>query len=104
MTVVARSATGGSLAETRGVTVVYTAAVVQVAVRGGDAWMQATVDGTVVAGTGRVYKDGETQTFTGKQVVVRSGNAGATQITVNGVSQGTLGSNGQVVEKVYTSQ
>jgi hypothetical protein len=104
VTVVARSTTGGSLAETRGVTVVYTAAVVQVAIRGGDAWMQATVDGTVAAGTGRVFKDGETQTFTGKQVLVRSGNAGATQITVNGVSQGPLGGTGEVVEKVYTAQ
>ena len=93
-----------SVTETRTVTVAYTAAVVQVAVRGGDAWVQATVDGTVVAGTGRVYKDGETQTFTGRQVVLRTGNAGATQVTYNGVSQGTLGTKGQVVEKVYTAQ
>ena len=104
ITVVAKSTGGASVTETRSVTVVYTAALVQVAVRGGDAWLQATVDGTVVAGTGRVYKDGETQTFSGKQVVLRTGNAGATQVTYNGVSQGTLGSNGQVVEKVYTAQ
>jgi hypothetical protein len=36
--------------------------------------------------------------------VLRSGNAGATVVTYNGVSQGTLGTNGQVVEKVYTAQ
>jgi len=104
VTVVAKSASGASVTETRTVTVAYTAAVVQVAIQGADAWLQATVDGTVVAGTGRVYKDGETQTFTGKQVVLRSGNAGATVVTYNGVSQGTLGTNGQVVEKVYTAQ
>ena len=104
ITVVAKSTGGASVTETRTVTVAYTAALVQVAVRGGDAWLQATVDGTVVAGTGRVYKDGETQTFSGKQVVLRTGNAGATQVTYNGVSQGTLGTNGQVVEKVYTAQ
>ena len=104
ITIVAKSASGASVTETRSVTVAYTTAVVQVAVQGGDAWVQATVDGAVVAGTGRVYKDGETQTFTGKQVVLRSGNAGATVVTYNGVSQGTLGTNGQVVEKVYTAQ
>jgi cytoskeleton protein RodZ len=104
ITVVAKSASGASVTETRSVTVAYTAAFVQVVVRGGDAWLQAVVDGTVVAGTGRIYKDGETQTFTGRQVVLRTGNAGATQVTYNGVSQGALGSSGQVVEKVYTAQ
>jgi len=95
---------GASVTETRTVTVAYSAAVVQVAVRGADAWLQATIDGAVVPGTGRVYKDGETQTFTGKQVVLRSGNAGATQVTYNGVAQGAMGGSGQVVEKVYTAQ
>ena len=103
ITIVARSSAGASVTETRAVTVVYTAAVVQVAVRGGDAWLQATVDGTVVAGTGRVFRDGETATFTGKRVVLRSGNAAATHVTFNGTSEGALGTQGQVTEKSYSA-
>lgn len=104
ITVVARNAAGASVTEVRTVTVTYTAAVVQVTMKGGDAWMEAMVDGTVVAGTGRVYRDGESATFTGHQVVVRTGNAAATQITHNGVPEGALGAPGQVVEKTYTAQ
>ncbi len=103
-TIVARNASGASVTETRSVTVVYTAAVILVSLRGGDAWMQATVDGTVVAGTGRVYKDGESASFQGREVRIRSGNGAATQITHNGQFEGPLGQQGQVVEKVYTAQ
>jgi hypothetical protein len=104
ITVLARNAAGANVTVVRQVTVVYTSAVVQVFVKGGDAWLQATVDGTVVAGTGRVYKDGESQTFTGKTVAVRTGNAAATNITYNGVYQGTMGQQGQIAEKVYSGQ
>ena len=105
ITVVARNSAGASVTEIRTVTVAYTAAVVQVVVSGGNAWVQATVDGTVASGTGRVFKDGETATFTGKSVVVRTGNAAATQITYNGVYQGTMGpQSGQIAEKSYTAQ
>jgi cytoskeletal protein RodZ len=104
VTIVARNPTGASVTETRAVTVAYTAAVIQVFVKGGDAWLQATVDGAVVPGTGRVYKDGESATFTGRQVTLRSGNAAATLVTHNGVSEGALGAQGQVVEKVYSAQ
>jgi cytoskeletal protein RodZ len=103
-TIVARSASGASVTETRTVTVAYTAAVIAVQVKGGDAWMQATVDGAVVAGTGRVFKDGESASFQGREVRIRSGNAAATQITHNGALEGPMGSQGQVVEKVYTAQ
>jgi len=103
-TVVARNNAGGSVTETRSVSVAYTAAVVLVAVKGGDAWVQATVDGTIVPGTGRVYKDGETVSVTGREVRIRSGNAAATQITYNGLPQGAMGANGQVVEKTYSAQ
>src|SRR6185503_4680561 len=96
--------TNASVTETRTVTVAYTAAVILVAVKGGDAWMQATVDGTVVAGTGRVYKDGETASFQGREVRIRTGNAAVTQITYNGQFQGVMGTQGQVVEKTYTAQ
>lgn len=104
ITIVARNAAGASVTEMRTVTVAYTAAVIQVTMKGGDAWMQAMVDGTVVTGTGRVYKDGESATFTGRQVVVRTGNAAVTQITHNGVPEGALGTQGQVVEKTYTAE
>ena len=104
ITVIAGTSSGPNTTLKRQVNVVYTSAVVQVFVRGGDAWMHATVDGNVVAGTGRVYKDGETATFTGRTVVVRSGNAAATALTYNGVYQGTMGQQGQIAEKTYTGQ
>src|SRR5213594_2503888 len=103
ITVIAQNAVG-SVTLKRQVSVVYTSAVVQVFVKGGEAWIQATVDGTIAAGTGRLYKDGETATFTGKTVAIRSGNAAATQVTYNGVYQGTMGQQGQIAEKVYTAQ
>ncbi len=104
ITIVSRNAAGASVTETRAVTVAYTAEVIQVSVKGGDAWLQAVVDGTIVPGTGRVYKDGESATFIGKQVTLRTGNAAATVVTHNGVPEGALGTQGQVVEKVYTAQ
>ena len=104
ITIVSRNPAGASVTETRTVTVAYTAAVIQIALKGGDAWLEVAVDGAKVPGTGHVYKDGETATFTGKQVTVRTGNAAATQVTHNGVFEGALGAQGQVVEKVYSAQ
>jgi cytoskeleton protein RodZ len=101
---VARTATGAESTETRTVTVSFTAAVVTVIVQGGDAWLLAQVDGTQAPGTGRVFASGASTTFTGKQVTIRTGNAGATQIIYNGQLQGTLGTQGQVVEKTFTFQ
>ena len=102
--IVARNAAGGVVEETRNVVVGYTAAVVNVFVRGGDAWLLATVDGADVAGTGRIYKDGETVVFTGREVRIRSGNAGATSVIYNGTLIATLGRQGEVVERVFTAQ
>ena len=95
---------GTHVTETRTVTVAYTAAVIVVSLKGGDAWMQATVDGSVVAGTGHIYKEGESASFQGREVRIRSGNGAFTQITHNGQFEGPLGTDGQVVEKVYTAQ
>jgi transcriptional regulator with XRE-family HTH domain len=100
----ARTASGAESTETRTVTVSFTSAVVTVNVQGGDAWLLVQVDGTQAAGTGRVFAAGTTQTFTGKQVTIRTGNAGATQIVYNGQIVGALGTTGQVVEKTYTFQ
>ncbi|TME94870.1 MAG: helix-turn-helix domain-containing protein [Chloroflexi bacterium] len=102
--IVARNAAGGVVEETRNVVVSYTAAVVNVFVRGGDAWLLATVDGADVAGTGRVYKDGETAVFTGREVRLRSGNAGATQVIYNGTLIANLGRQGEVVDRTFTAQ
>ncbi len=101
---VARTAAGAESTETRTVTVAFTAAVVTVVVQGGDAWLLAQVDGAQAPGTGRVFTNGASATFTGRQVVIRTGNAGATQIIYNGQLVGTLGTQGQVVERTFTFQ
>ncbi|MBI2324338.1 MAG: helix-turn-helix domain-containing protein [Chloroflexi bacterium] len=101
---VARTASGAESTETRTVAVSFTSAVVIVNVQGGDAWLLVQVDGAPAAGTGRVLANGATQTFTGKQIVIRTGNAGATQVIYNGQLVGKLGDTGQVVEKIYTFQ
>lgn len=100
--VVARSAGGAEIIETRTVTVAFTAAVVTVRVLEGSAWLLATVDGAQAPGTGRVLAAGTTQTFTGRQVTIRTGNGGATQVVYNGQLVGTLGTQGQVVERTFS--
>ncbi len=100
----AANAGGVTVEEVRTVNVVYTAAVVTVFIHGGDAWVLATVDGVLAPGSGRVFKDGETAVFTGKEVRLRTGNAAVTQVNYNGSFTASLGSSGQVVERVYTSQ
>jgi hypothetical protein len=104
ITIVASNAAGGTTTETRAVTVAYTAAVVNVTVKGGDAWLQATVDGTIVPGTGRVFKEGESATYTGREVRLRSGNGAATIVSYNGQPAVALGKQGEVVERIYTAQ
>jgi len=103
-TIVAKNAAGATVTETRTVTVAYTTAVIVVTMKGGESWMQATIDGTVVAGTGRVFKDGESASFQGREVRIRTGNGAVTTITHNGQPEGAMGQQGQVVEKAYTAQ
>jgi hypothetical protein len=103
ISVVARNASGATTTETRTVTVAYTAAVVSVTLKGGEAWLQATVDGTLVAGTGRVFKEGETATYTGREVRLRSGNGAATLVSHNGQPAVAIGKQGEIVERVYTA-
>jgi len=102
--VVARTPAGAELIETRTVTVSFTAAVVTVKVQGGDAWLLALVDGAQAPGTGKILASGASQTFTGKQVVIRTGNAGATQVIYNGQLIAKLGDTGQVVERIFSFQ
>jgi len=102
--ITAQTPSGGTVEETRNVVVVYTAAVVNVFVRGGDTWMLATVDGADVPGSGRVYKDGETAAFIGKEVRIKAGNAAAAQVIYNGQLIAGLGRQGEVVERVFVAQ
>ena len=99
---VSLQAPGGSVATaTRTVHVSYTMTVVAVRVQGGDAWLQAIVDGVQTAGTGRIFSAGQTLLLSGRQVFLRTGNAGATFVTMNGQDLGALGGQGQVVERVF---
>jgi len=100
--VVARTATGAEVQEARTVGVSYTRAVVFVQLRGGSAWILAVVDGTQDTRTNQIYPDGTTLTFVGKQVLVRTGNAGVTFLTYNGQSVGVMGPAGQIAERSFT--
>ncbi len=104
ITVIAQNAAGVTTTEARVVNVAYTAAVVNVTLKGGEAWLQATVDGTVAPGTGRVFKDGESATYTGREVRLRSGNGAATIVSYNGQPAVAMGQQGEVVERVYRAQ
>ena len=99
--VVAKTAAGAEVRETRTVSVSYTAAVVTVRVTGGEAYLLVTVDGAQAPGTNKVVPTGQILTFTGKLVTVRTGNAGVTFVTFNGQDQGRMGEVGQVAERSF---
>ncbi|HLZ48182.1 MAG TPA: helix-turn-helix domain-containing protein [Candidatus Limnocylindria bacterium] len=101
--VIAKTATGAEVQETRTVAVSYTAAVVTVRITGGDAWILATVDGAQAPGTNKIFPNGQVLTFTGKSVAVRSGNAGVTFLAFNGQDLGKMGDVGQVTERSFSS-
>lgn len=102
--VIARTAAGGEVQETRSISVAYTAAIVTVRIKGGNAWILATVDGSQAPNTNKIYGDGQTLTFTGKEVKVRTGNAAATFLTYNGQDLGPMGGPGLVSERVFAVQ
>jgi cytoskeletal protein RodZ len=101
--VVAKTATGAEVQETRTVAVSFTAAIVTVRILGGDAWILATVDGAQAPGTNKIFPNGQVLTFSGKAVTVRSGNAGATFLAFNGQELGKMGEVGQVTERSFSS-
>ncbi|MGH2471663.1 MAG: RodZ domain-containing protein [Candidatus Limnocylindria bacterium] len=102
--IVARNSAGGTVEETRTVVIAYTAAVVIVRVTGGESWILATVDGKCDPCQGRVFKDGETATFQGREVRIRTGNAAAVQVNYNGQVTASLGRPGEVVERVFVAR
>jgi len=99
--VIAKTATGGEVQETRTVSVTYTAAVVTLRITGGDAYILATVDGAQVPSTNRVFPSGQVLTFSGKTVTIRTGNAGVTFLSFNGQDMGKMGEVGQVIERSF---
>lgn len=54
-----------------------------------DVWIQATVDGKVVFAN--VLPAGQSKSFSGKQMTLSSGDAAFVMVSVDGVSQGALG-------------
>ena len=60
-----------------------------------------TVDGkTAFEG---ILEKGKTENWQGKEsIVLRAGNAGALEVTVNGKKLGTFGDEGAVVERTFT--
>jgi cytoskeleton protein RodZ len=67
------------------------------------AWLRVTLDG-VMAFEG-LLAAGENRTWTARDKVgMLSGNAGGTEVTVDGVPRGPLGAPGQVVELTWTRQ
>ncbi len=62
-------------------------------------WVRVVVDGNVsIEGT---FPAGTTKVFHGRSALVRLGNAGGVQITVDGKSQAALGGIGDVAEKNF---
>jgi hypothetical protein len=95
---VATSASETLAATSQAVTVdvSYSGMVLVVEARGGSAWIQVWVDGSLVQ-SGKTFHNHETQTFTAKQtIVVHTGNAGATGYTFNGLDIGIPGTAGAV--------
>jgi len=62
-------------------------------------WLRVTVDGNVsIEGT---FPAGTTKSFHGKTALVRVGNAGGVEVTVDGKTIGKLGAIGDVVERKF---
>ena len=64
-------------------------------------WTEVSVDGkSVFEG---ILEKGKSESWQGKEsVVVRAGNAGALDVTLNGKQLGKFGNNGQVLERRFT--
>jgi cytoskeletal protein RodZ len=98
ITITASSAEGKTASLTRAVTVAFKGVNLVVTIDGGRAWLKVWIDGKLAPGVGaagRVYGDGKTLTFTGKESIeVRSGSSGVTKFTLNGTPLGALGKRG----------
>jgi cytoskeletal protein RodZ len=82
--------------QTATVDIAYKGQFVTVEARDGSAWIRVWVDGEI-AEEGHTFRRGELETFQAKRaVVVSTGNAGATWVTVNGEVIGAIGKDGQL--------
>jgi cytoskeletal protein RodZ len=70
------------------------------AVVGGDSYLEVEMDGTPVANvSGTIAEEGARVTLAANDAIrVRAGNAGAVRMTLNGISLGAIGEDGQVIE------
>ena len=97
LTITGAGPLGRATTEQRTVSVAFTGVDLVVAIRGGPAWIKVWVDGQLAVGyeAGQTLPAGRTVEFTAKtSVEVRTGNAGATNFTLNGSVLGTLGGSG----------
>ena len=66
---------------------------------GGDSYVELEEDGTAAEESGSIATDGDEITVEAAEALrIRVGNAGAVRVTVNGVTLGTMGGDGAVVE------
>jgi len=71
----------------------------QVAVTGGDSYVELDEDGVPAEASGSIAADGDRIELTADGTLrIRVGNAGAVRLTVNGINLGTMGDDGAVVE------
>jgi len=62
-------------------------------------WLRVRVDGeTVLEG---LYEPGSAFTWKGREVEIRTGNAGGTRLIVNGEDRGVMGARGEVQHWVF---
>ncbi len=94
VTISATSDQARTTTESRQVTVAFTGVNLAVSIKGSAAWIKVWVDGQLdpTIGSGQTLQPGQSVQFSGKKSVeVWTGNAGATNFTLNGVSLGALG-------------
>lgn len=65
-------------------------------------WLRVVVDGTTVVEG--LYEPGTTFTWQGREVEIRTGNAGGTRLEVNGEDLGVLGEQGEVQHWIFRVQ
>ena len=68
----------------------------------GDCWIVAEIDDKVVQ-NGVTQRAGDRLTWTGRKFVVKFGNAGAVELSLNGKPAARLGANSEVVNWNWTA-
>ena len=65
-------------------------------------WVRVTVDGTRAVER-ELRADERVALPSGRTIVIRTGDAGAIRLTMNGQDRGTLGPEGEVVTRTFTA-